>query len=97
MRRGLTGVIIALCRSLRNNAQVLIRTSHSRLRNQRHRAMIVPARMRTNGNFSDISLEWLHSVSKKCMMSASDAIDLESPLLKNALNFVELQGLRDEL
>ena len=80
--RGLTGVIIAWWRGLRNNAQVLIRTSHSLLRNQRHRAIIVPVRMRANGNFGDKNLEWLHWVNKKCMMSPSDAIDLESPLLK---------------
>ena len=42
--------------------------------------MILRARMRANGNFSDISLERLHSVSIKFVMSPSDAIDLEWPL-----------------
>jgi len=41
-----------------------MRTYHSLLRNQGHRATIVPARMRVraNGNFSDVGLDWLHSV-----------------------------------
>jgi len=30
---------------------------------KRHRATIMPARMRANGNFSNASLERLHSVS----------------------------------
>jgi len=38
----------------------------------------MPARMRANGNFSDTSLKWLHSVH--CVMSPGDAIELESPL-----------------
>jgi len=38
-----------------------MRTSHSLLRNQRRRAMMMmPARMRANRNFSDLSLERLH-------------------------------------
>jgi len=40
-----------------------MRTYHSLLHNQCHRAMIVPAGMRANGNFSDARLEQLHSVS----------------------------------
>jgi len=36
--------------------------------------------MRANGNFSDASLERLHSVSINRVMSPSDAVDLESPL-----------------
>jgi len=38
----------------------------------------VPARM--NANFSDASLERLHSISINRAMSPSDAVDLESPL-----------------
>jgi len=40
-----------------------MRTSHSLLRNQRHKAIIVPARVQANENFSDASLERLHSAS----------------------------------
>jgi len=40
----------------------------------------VPARMKYIGNFSDASLERLHSVSISCAMSPSDAFDLESPV-----------------
>ena len=40
-----------------------MRTSHSLLRKWRHRATIVPARMRWNGNFSDASFERLYSVA----------------------------------
>jgi len=40
-----------------------MRTSHSLLRNQRHRATVVPAGMRANGNYSDVSVERSHSVS----------------------------------
>ena len=91
----------------------------------RHRTTLVSARIRANGNFGDVSMEWLHSVSvrinhvmsqdlrfwgktfvliscsKHCLgtrnfrghspkcprrdygpvMSPSDAVDLESPLI----------------
>ena len=62
VRRGLTGVVIALWRTFH---KVLTRTSHWLLRKTRHRATIVPARMRANGNFhliyvSDARLERLH-------------------------------------
>jgi len=40
----------------------------------------VPARMTTNGNLSDASLERFHSVSKNRAMSPSDTVDMESPL-----------------
>jgi len=78
-RRGLTGVIIVLWRALRNNGRVPMRTSHSLLRNQRHRATIVSARM------SKWKLQWykprrLHSLSVGCVMSPRDAVDLEWPL-----------------
>jgi len=36
--------------------------------------------MRENRNFSDGSLERLYSVSMNCVMSPSNAVDLESPL-----------------
>jgi len=41
---------------------------------------MVPTRMRVNGNFSDANLEQLHLLRKSCVMSPSDATDLESPL-----------------
>jgi len=37
--------------------------------------------MRANGNFSDTSLERLHSVCIRCVMSPSDGVDLESPMV----------------
>jgi len=37
-----------------------MKTSHSLLPNPRHRATIMPAGMRANGNFSDSGLERLH-------------------------------------
>jgi len=58
-----------------------MRASHSLLHNQRHRAMIVQARMRANENFSDASLAMLHSVSMKFVMSPRGAVDLKSPLV----------------
>ena len=44
--------------------------------------MVVPARMKANGNFSDASVEQFYSVSMKViyrMMSPSDAVDLGRP------------------
>ena len=35
--------------------------------------------MKTNGNFSDTSLERLHSIKINRMMSPSDAVDLGRP------------------
>jgi len=55
------------------------------LRDQRHRPTIVPTTMRANGNFSDASLEWLHSVGGigiNRVTSTSDAFDPESPLVQ---------------
>jgi len=52
----------------------------------------VPARMRANGNFSDVSLERLHSVSVSRGMSLSYAVDLESPLFIICL-FIKLINL----
>jgi len=80
VRAGLTGVIIALWRALRNSRGVLMRTSHCLLSNWRHRSTLVPTWMKANGNFSDASLERLHSLRKSCVISPSDAADLESPL-----------------
>jgi len=57
-----------------------MRTSHCLKRNERHRAMTVPTKMRANKNFSDASFERLHSLSVSCMMSLIDAADLESLL-----------------
>ena len=79
--RGLTVLISALWRVLRNNGRFLTRTSHSLLRNQRHIGKIVPPRMRANGNFSDASLEWFYSVSINRAMSPSNTVDLELPLI----------------
>jgi len=39
-----------LWHTLLNNGEVIITTSRLLLRNQRHRATIMPAKMRTNGN-----------------------------------------------
>jgi len=36
----------------------------------------MPARMKANGNFSNVSVERLHSVRINCMMSPTDAVDL---------------------
>jgi len=70
-----------------------MRTFQSLLRNQRHRATIVPARMRAYGNFSDARLERLHSVSTSCMRP-SDAADLDSPLGVNVqLSTLQLFGI----
>ena len=61
--RQLTGIIIALEHTLRNNRRVLTGTSNSLLRNYRYIGMIVPARINANGNCNDASFERLHSVS----------------------------------
>ena len=55
-----------------------MKTYHSLLRKWQHRATIVPARTRANKNFSDANLERLHSVNVSCVMSPSDAVDLDS-------------------
>jgi len=39
------------CSFLLNNGEVIIRTSYLLLRNQRHRATIMPSTMKANGNF----------------------------------------------
>jgi len=81
--RGLTGIILSLQHTLRNNRRVLMRTSNSLLRNYRYLATIVLARIKANGNFNDASLERLHSVSGlgiNVVLSPSEAFDLESPL-----------------
>jgi len=36
----------------------------------------MPAKMRTNGNFSDAGVKRFYSVRINCMMSLSDAVDL---------------------
>jgi len=61
---GLTGVVIALWRTLFNNGEVFMRISHWLLHNKRHRATTLPARMKANGNFSDASVERFYSVSQ---------------------------------
>jgi len=81
--RELTGLIIALYHTLRNNRRVLMRTSNSFLRNYRYVATIVLARIKANGNCNDASLERLHSVRGlgiNGVLSPSDVFDLESPL-----------------
>ena len=60
-RRGKTGVIIAVWRTLRNSGQVLMRTSHPLLRKWHHTHWATI--MSTNGNSSEASLEPWHSVS----------------------------------
>jgi len=62
VRGGLTGVIIALWRILRNNGRVFMRTSDWLLRSKSDTATIMSARMRANGNFSGARLERLLSV-----------------------------------
>jgi len=60
-----------------------MRTSNSLLRNYRYIATIVLARIKTNGNFNDESLERLHFVSGlgiNGVLSPSDAFVLEPPL-----------------
>jgi len=60
-----------------------MRISNSLLRNYRFIATIVLARIKANGNFSDASLERLHSVSGlgiNGVLSPSVAFDRESPL-----------------
>jgi len=52
--------------------------SHLLLRNQRHSATIMPARMKANGNFSDAN-ERFYSVRINRTMSLRDAIDLGRP------------------
>jgi len=81
VRRGLTGVIIARWRRLRNNGRILIKTPHSLLRNQRRRATIVPARIKANVNINDANLEPLHSVSINRVMSPRNNVVLELPLI----------------
>jgi len=56
VRRELTGIIIALEHTLRNNRRVLMRTRNLLLRNYRYIATIVPARIKANGNFNVASL-----------------------------------------
>jgi len=46
------------------------------------------SRMRANGDFSDASVERLHSVSMNGVMIPIDAVDLESPLVKMKLFYV---------
>ena len=81
--RELTGIILALEQTLRNNRRVLMRTSNSLLRNYRYIATVVLALIKANGNFNNASLERLHSVSGlgiNGVLSPSDAFDLGSLL-----------------
>jgi len=50
--------------------------SHLFLRNSRHRATIMPARLKANGNFSDASVKRFNSDRMHFMMSPRDAVDL---------------------
>jgi len=54
-------------------------TSHLFSRNQHHRATIMPAKMKANGNFSDASLERLYSDRINCMVNPRDIVDLGRP------------------
>jgi len=56
-----------------------MRTSHLLLRNQRHSATVMPARMKATGKFNDASVGRFYSVRISRMMSPSDAIDLGRP------------------
>ena len=79
LRRGLAGVIIALWRTLLNNGEVVMRTSHLLPPNWRHRATLLPARMKANENFSEASVEQFYAVRINRMMSPSDAVYLCRP------------------
>jgi len=39
----------------------------------------MPARMKANENFSDVSIGWFYSVRVNRMMSPNDAVDLGRP------------------
>jgi len=56
-----------------------MRTSHLLLRSERHRATVMPARMKANGNFRDTGVERFYSVKRNRMMSPSDAVDRGHP------------------
>jgi len=56
-----------------------MRTSHLLLHNQRHRATVMPARMKATGNFNDASVGGFYSVRISRMMSPSDAFDPGRP------------------
>jgi len=63
---------------LLNNGEVITRNSHL-FYVTRHRAKIMPARMKANGNFSDASVERFCSARINRMMNPSDAVDLGRP------------------
>ena len=79
---GLTGIIIALWRTLLNNGEIIMRISHLLSHNitSQGNDRLMPARMKANGNFNDASVERFDSVRINRMMSPSDAVDMESPL-----------------
>ena len=56
-----------------------MRNSHLLLRNERHRATIMPAGMKANGNFSDTGVQRFSSDRINRMMRPSDAADLGRP------------------
>jgi len=58
---------------------MILRTYHLLLRNQRHIATILPARMKVNGNFSEANVERFYSVRINRMKSRSNAVDLGRP------------------
>jgi len=76
VRRGPTGVIIALCHTALKNGEANKRKSYLLSRNY-NRTM--PTRMKANGNFSDASVERFYSVTINRIMSPSNAVDLGRP------------------
>ena len=74
VRRGLTGVIIGLCRTVLKNGEANMRNSH--LLSHNYNRTMMPVKMKANGNFSDASVERLYSVTINRMMSPSNAVDL---------------------
>ena len=78
-RGGFTGVIVVLWRALRNNGRAPMRPLiHCCVANVTEQRWCQPEW--ANGNFSDTSPERLHSQSVGCVMSPTDAADLEWPL-----------------
>jgi len=56
-----------------------MRTYHLLLRNQRHIATILPARMKANGNSSEENVEPFYSVRINRMKSPSNAVEPGHP------------------
>jgi len=86
VRRGLTGVIIALWRTLLRYSK-MEKLSCEILICNCNRTITISARMKANENFSDASVERFFSVRINRVMSPSDAVDLGRPVTAH-LNFM---------